>query len=64
MIHLVNVSGGKDSGAVLAWAKNNLPDFTPVTCNTEWESETTYEYIKYLFPFLLANPFTAFVNND
>lgn len=48
MIHLVNVSGGKDSSCVAAWAKNNLVDFTPVFCDTGWESPITYAYLDYL----------------
>lgn len=38
-------SGGKDSLAVLVWAKNNLPEFDVCFCDTGWENVKTYQHI-------------------
>jgi len=46
--YLVAFSGGKDSEATVLWAKNNLPDFEVVFCDTGWESEKTYAHIRSL----------------
>lgn len=46
MTHIITFSGGKDSLALLIWAKNNLPDFEIVFCDTGWENEKTYIHIK------------------
>lgn len=46
MKYIVTFSGGKDSLATIIWAKNNLPDFEVVFCDTKWEHETTYQHIK------------------
>lgn len=44
---IVQFSGGKDSMASLLWVRNNLSkDFLTVFCDTGWESEITYKYIK------------------
>lgn len=44
---IVTFSGGKDSLAALLWVKNNITQkFTTVFCDTGWESDVTYEYIK------------------
>lgn len=45
MQHIVAFSGGKDSQAVLIWAKNNLPEFNAVFCDTGHESEETYNFV-------------------
>jgi len=44
--HIVGFSGGKDSTALILWAKENLSDFTTVFCDTGWESPITYAYIE------------------
>lgn len=46
MKHVVCFSGGKDSTALLLWAKENLPEFTAVFCDTGWEHPITYAYIQ------------------
>ena len=46
MKYIVTFSGGKDSLATIIWAKNNLPDFDVVFCDTGWEHEATYKHIK------------------
>lgn len=46
MKYIITFSGGKDSLATIIWAKNNLPDFDVVFCDTGWESEKTYLHIK------------------
>jgi 3'-phosphoadenosine 5'-phosphosulfate sulfotransferase (PAPS reductase)/FAD synthetase len=46
MKHIVCFSGGKDSTALVLWAKENLPEFTAVYCDTKWESPITYAYIE------------------
>lgn len=44
---IVTFSGGKDSMAALLWIKNNFTkNFEVVFCDTGWESEITYNYIK------------------
>jgi diphthamide synthase (EF-2-diphthine--ammonia ligase) len=44
--HIVCFSGGKDSTALILWAKENLPEFTAVFCDTGWEHPITYAYIQ------------------
>jgi 3'-phosphoadenosine 5'-phosphosulfate sulfotransferase (PAPS reductase)/FAD synthetase len=46
MKHIVCFSGGKDSTALILWAKENLPEFTTVFCDTGWEHPITYAYIE------------------
>jgi len=46
MKYILTFSGGKDSLATIIWAKNNLPDFEVVFCDTGWEHESTYQHIK------------------
>lgn len=50
MKFFVSVSGGKDSTALLLWAKNNLPNdsIVPFFSDTGNEHEMTYQYIDYL----------------
>ncbi|SHE58249.1 phosphoadenosine phosphosulfate reductase domain-containing protein [Dysgonomonas macrotermitis] len=46
---LITCSGGKDSVAALLWMKNNgYKNADIVFCDTNWESDLTYSYIKYL----------------
>lgn len=44
--HIIGFSGGKDSTALLCWAKENLPEFTAVFCDTGWEHPVTYAYVE------------------
>lgn len=46
MKHIVCFSGGKDSTALVLWAKEHLPEFTAVFCDTGWEHPITYDYIE------------------
>src|SRR5271165_4824423 len=46
MKHIVCFSGGKDSTALVLWAKENLSEFTTVFCDTNWEHPITYAYIE------------------
>lgn len=46
MKHIICFSGGKDSTALILWAKENLPEFTTVFCDTGWEHPITYAYIE------------------
>ncbi len=46
MKHIVCFSGGKDSTALVLWAKENLPEFTTVFCDTGWEHPITYAYVE------------------
>ena len=50
MKHIVQFSGGKDSTALVLWAKEQgWPEgFTAVFCDTGWESDETYAYIAYI----------------
>lgn len=46
MKHIVCFSGGKDSTALILWAKENLPEFTTVFCDTGWDHPITYAYVE------------------
>ena len=46
MKHIVCFSGGKDSTALILWAKENLHEFTTVFCDTGWEHPITYAYVE------------------
>lgn len=48
MKHIISFSGGKDSTALILWAKENLEEFTTVFCDTGWEHSYTYDYIEYI----------------
>jgi 3'-phosphoadenosine 5'-phosphosulfate sulfotransferase (PAPS reductase)/FAD synthetase len=54
MKHIVCFSGGKDSTALVLWAKENLPEFTAVFCDTGWEHPITYAYVEEINQSLLA----------
>lgn len=46
MKHVICFSGGKDSTALILWAKENLSEFTTVFCDTGWEHPFTLAYIE------------------
>jgi len=46
MTHIVQFSGGKDSTALVLWAKENLPSFTAVFCDTGSEHPLTCQYVQ------------------
>ncbi len=48
--YLITFSGGKDSLAIILWAKANLPFhcWEVVFCDTGWESPETYAYIDWI----------------
>ena len=48
MKHIIQFSGGKDSTALVLWAKENLPEFTAVFCDTGWEHPLTYAYVQHI----------------
>ena len=48
MTHIVQFSGGKDSTALVLWARENLPEFTAVFCDTGWEHPLTYAYVQHI----------------
>jgi 3'-phosphoadenosine 5'-phosphosulfate sulfotransferase (PAPS reductase)/FAD synthetase len=54
MTHIIQFSGGKDSTALVLWAKKNLLDFVAVFCDTGWEYEHTYDYIDDIDRIVLA----------
>lgn len=54
-MNIISFSGGKDSTALILWAKENLQDFEVVFCDTKWEHELTYKYINYINYTLLGN---------
>lgn len=54
MRHIVCFSGGKDSTALVLWAKENLPEFTTVFCDTGWEHPITYAYVEEINQSLLG----------
>jgi len=50
---IISFSGGKDSTALILWAKENLKEFQTVFCDTGWEHDITYAYINYINDTLL-----------
>lgn len=46
MHNIVCFSGGKDSTALVLWAKDTLGEFTTVFCDTGWEHPITYAYVE------------------
>lgn len=46
MIHVVCFSGGKDSTALVLWAKEHLDEFRTVFCDTGWEHPQTLAYVQ------------------
>jgi 3'-phosphoadenosine 5'-phosphosulfate sulfotransferase (PAPS reductase)/FAD synthetase len=55
LIHAVAYSGGKDSTALILWAKENLPFFVPIFCDTGWEHKITLAYIEKINREVLGN---------
>lgn len=46
MIHVIGVSGGKDSTALWLWAlRTGLAPLAPLFCDTQWEAAETYAYL-------------------
>lgn len=54
MKKIISFSGGKDSTALILWAKENLEVFETVFCDTNWEHPITYKYIEYINKALLG----------
>lgn len=49
MIRIVQFSGGKDSTALVLWARAHFGQaFTPLFCDTGWEHAITYAYIEHI----------------
>ena len=49
MIHVLGVSGGKDSTAMWLWARRTgLSPLVPLFADTKWEARETYEYLDLL----------------
>lgn len=48
MTHIIQFSGGKDSTALVLWAKEQGWPFTAVFCDTGWEHPLTYAYVQYI----------------
>jgi len=53
--NIISFSGGKDSTALILWAKENLKNFITVFCDTMWEHAITYAYIDFINKTLLDN---------
>ena len=53
MTNIISFSGGKDSTALVLWAKENLDSFQTIFCDTGWEDKITYDYIEYINKTLL-----------
>jgi 3'-phosphoadenosine 5'-phosphosulfate sulfotransferase (PAPS reductase)/FAD synthetase len=51
--NLISFSGGKDSTALILWAKENLDDFDVIFCETFWDNQLTYDYIDHINKSLL-----------
>lgn len=49
MIHVLSISGGKDSTALWLWAlETGLSPILPLFCDTKWEKDETYAYLDFL----------------
>ena len=48
MTHIIQFSGGKDSTALVLWAKEQGWPFTAVFCDTGWEAPVTLEYVQHI----------------
>jgi len=46
--NIISFSGGKDSTALLLWAKENLDNYDVVWMDTGWEHDITYAYVDYI----------------
>lgn len=46
--NIISFSGGKDSTALLLWARENLDDYIVVWMDTGWEHDITYAYVDYI----------------
>lgn len=47
MIHVLGISGGKDSTALWLWAlRTGLAPIVPLFCDTGWEADVTYAYLR------------------
>ena len=64
MKKIISFSGGKDSTALILWAKENLDEFETVFCDTGWESDETYEYIQYINLMLLSGKLIVLHSKD
>lgn len=64
MKHIVCFSGGKDSTALVLWAKDNLPEFTAVFCDTGWEHPITYAYVEEINQKLLGGKLVRLQSED
>lgn len=53
MRNIISFSGGKDSTALILWAKENLESFDTIFCDTGWEDPITYEYVQHINETLL-----------
>lgn len=53
--NIISFSGGKDSTALILWAKENLKEFDVIFCDTNWENRITYDYIQYINEILLGD---------
>jgi 3'-phosphoadenosine 5'-phosphosulfate sulfotransferase (PAPS reductase)/FAD synthetase len=64
MKRIISFSGGKDSTALILWAKENLDEFDTIFCDTGWESDETYEYIQYINLMLLNGKLIVLHSKD
>ena len=64
MRHIVSFSGGKDSTALILWAKENLEAFDTVYCDTKWEHPLTYAYLEQINKTLLSGRLIYLASDD
>ena len=58
--NVVSFSGGKDSTALLLWAREHLERFETVWMDTGWEHPLTYGYVDYIDEEVLGGACGAF----
>lgn len=61
---VVSFSGGKDSTALLLWAKEHLTDFIAVWMDTGWEHPITYAYVDYVDETVLGGNLVRLKSSD
>lgn len=62
MIRIVQFSGGKDSTALVLWAREHFGDaFLPLFCDTGWEHPLTTAYIDKINQTLLGGTSAALI---
>ena len=65
MLRVVQFSGGKDSTALVLWAREQFgaDGFTAVFCDTKWEHPLTYAYVQHINETVLGGKLVTLVSD-